>query len=174
MYSYGVILIELLKGLVAIDESRPEENRPLAQWFGRIKSSKERLMAMIDPSLEVTEETVKSILTVAELAGFCTAWEANHRPYMGHAVKVLSDIVEKWQPVDEKFDYGCGVDVGQSLLQMFKNWNEEDGEGPSGTNKDESPSSTSIENIEDESIQPYDIADSFTSSEFSFSVYTDQ
>lgn len=120
-------------------------------------------MARIDPSLEVIEETVKSILTIAELAGHCTACEAiNHRPYMGHAVKVSLDIVEKWQLLDEKFDYGCGVDVGQSLLQMLKIWNQEDGEGPSGTNKeDESPSSTSIENIEDESIQPYDIADSF-------------
>ena len=38
-------------------ESRPEESRCLTKWFWRIKSSKEKLMAAIDPILEASEET---------------------------------------------------------------------------------------------------------------------
>ncbi|MCI01719.1 putative receptor protein kinase TMK1-like [Trifolium medium] len=83
-------------------------------------------MAAIDPALEVTEETFESISTVAELAGHCTAREANHRPDMGHAVKVLSELVEKWRPVDEEFDYSGGVDFGQPLPQLLKIWKEAD------------------------------------------------
>ncbi|GAU19985.1 hypothetical protein TSUD_273200 [Trifolium subterraneum] len=141
VFSYGVVLMELLTGLMALDENRPEENRYLAEWFWQIKSDKEKLMAAIDPALEVTEETFESISTVAELAGHCTAREANHRPDMGHAVKVLSELVEKWRPVDEEFDYSGGVDFGQPLPQLLKIWKEADSKDVSYTSLENSKGS---------------------------------
>ncbi|XP_061349321.1 receptor protein kinase TMK1 [Gastrolobium bilobum] len=124
VFSYGVVLMELLTGLMALDESRSEESRYLAEWFWRIKLSKEKLMAAIDPVLEATEETFESITIVAELAGHCTAREANHRPDMSHAVNVLSALVEKWRPVDDELDYYSGIDYTQPLPQMLKIWKE--------------------------------------------------
>ena len=71
VFSYGVVLMELVTGLAALDEERPEECRYLAEWFWRIKSSKEKLMDAVDPTI------------VAELAGHCTAREPSRRPDMG-------------------------------------------------------------------------------------------
>ncbi|KAK9939157.1 hypothetical protein M0R45_015864 [Rubus argutus] len=98
VFSFGVVLMELVTGLMALDENRPEESRYLAEWFWRIKSSKEKLMAAIDPTVEVTEETFESISLVAELAGHCTAREPTHRPDMGHAVNML----KVWQEAESR------------------------------------------------------------------------
>lgn len=158
VFSYGVVLMELLTGLIALDESRPEENRYLAEWFWQIKSNEEKLKAAIDPSLEVNEETFESISIVAELAGHCTAREASHRPDMGHAVKVLSELVEKWRPVDEEFDYTGGIDFCQPLPQMLKIWKEAEG-------KDISYASSTNDSKGSIPAKPSGFADSFTSSD---------
>ncbi|XVE59645.1 hypothetical protein DITRI_Ditri05aG0062800 [Diplodiscus trichospermus] len=155
VFSYGVVLMELLTGLTALDEERSEESRYLAEWFWRIKSSKEKLMAAIDPALEVNEETYESIATIAELAGHCTAREPNHRPDMGHAVNVLAPLVEKWRPVDAESDGYSGIDYSQPLSQMLKVWQAAESQGLSYTTLDDSKGSIPA--------KPTGFADSFTS-----------
>ena len=97
VFSYGVVLMELVTGLAALDEERPEECRYLAEWFWRIKSSKEKLMDAVDPTIDAVVQ-----LIVAELAGHCTAREPSRRPDMGHSVNVLSPLVEKWKPFEDE------------------------------------------------------------------------
>ncbi|KAJ7948056.1 Receptor protein kinase [Quillaja saponaria] len=155
VFSYGVVLMELLTGLMALDEIRPEESRYLAEWFWRIKSSKEKLMAAIDPALDANEDTFESISLIAELAGHCTAREPNHRPDMGHAVNVLSPLVEKWKPIDEEFDCITGIDYTQPLPQMLKVWQEAESKEVSHTSLDDSKGSIPA--------RPNGFADSFTS-----------
>ena len=36
VFSFGVVLMELLTGLTALDEDRPEESQYLAAWFWHI------------------------------------------------------------------------------------------------------------------------------------------
>ncbi|XWS73839.1 hypothetical protein CRYUN_Cryun02cG0163800 [Craigia yunnanensis] len=155
VFSYGVVLMELLTGLTALDEERSEESRYLAEWFWRIKSSKEKLMAAIDPALEVNEETYESIATIAELAGHCTAREPYHRPDMGHAVNVLSPLVEKWKPVDDESECYSGIDYSQPLSQMLKVWQAAESQGLSYTSLDDSKGSIPA--------KPTGFGDSFTS-----------
>lgn len=127
VFSYGVVLMELLTGMMALDEHRPEESRYLADWFWRNKSSKEKLMAAIDPALDANEDTFDSISIVAELAGHCTAREPSHRPDMGHVVNVLSLLVEKWQPFIDETECYSGVNYDLPLPQMLKFWQEAEG-----------------------------------------------
>ncbi|KAL1362688.1 hypothetical protein HN51_010911 [Arachis hypogaea] len=158
VFSYGVVLMELLTGLMALDENRPEENRYLVEWFWQIKSSKEKLLAAIDPALKATQDIFDSIYIVAELAGHCTAREANHRPDMSHAVNVLSALVEKWQPVDEEVNGGSGdIDYGQPLSQMLKVWKEAEGKELGYTSLEDSKGSIPA--------KPTGFADSFTSAD---------
>ncbi|KAL5169652.1 Receptor protein kinase TMK1 [Glycine soja] len=156
VFSYGVVLMELLTGLMALDERRSEESRYLAEWFWQIKSSKETLMAAIDPALEASGETFESISIVAELAGHCTSRDASHRPDMSHAVGVLSALVEKWRPVDEEFDYGSGIDLTQPLPQLLKAWKESEGKESSYTSAHSEGSMPA---------RPTGFADSFTSAD---------
>ncbi|KAF5473939.1 hypothetical protein F2P56_005886 [Juglans regia] len=124
VFSFGIVLMELLTGLMALDEDRPEESQYLAAWFWRIKSDKETLMAAIDPALDVKEETFESISIIAELAGHCTAREPLQRPDMGHAVNVLAPLVEKWKPFDDDTEEYSGIDYSLPLNQMVKGWQE--------------------------------------------------
>lgn len=124
VFSFGVVLMELLTGLMALDDQRSEESQYLAAWFWRIKSDPEKLRAAIDPALDAKEEIFESISIIAELAGHCTAREPNQRPDMGHAVNVLSPLVEKWKPFDDDAEEYSGIDYSLPLNQMVKGWQE--------------------------------------------------
>ncbi|KAG5556442.1 hypothetical protein RHGRI_006890 [Rhododendron griersonianum] len=158
VFSFGVVLMELLTGLMALDEDRPEESQYLAAWFWKIKSSSEKLMNAVDPSLDTKkEETFESISIIAELAGHCTAREPSQRPNMGHAVNVLSPLVEKWKPVDDEKEEYCGIDYSLPLTQMVKGWKEAEEKDLSYVDLDNSKGSIPS--------RPTGFADSFTSAD---------
>lgn len=124
--------MELLTGLVALDERRPEEKRYLVEWFWQIKSNRETLIASIDPALDAKEDIYESIYVTAELAGHCTARDPNNRPDMGYAVNVLAQLVETWKPYDETDkQLHSGINMTLPLPQLLKGWQAEDFSGDS-------------------------------------------
>ncbi|XP_068340935.1 receptor protein kinase TMK1-like [Pyrus communis] len=157
VFSFGVVLMELLTGMMALDEDRPEESQYLAAWFWHIKSNKEKLMAAIDPTLDRNEETFESITIIAELAGHCTAREPSQRPDMSHAVNVLSPLVEKWKPIDDENEEYSGIDYSLPLNQMVKGWQDAEGKDSSYLNLEDSKGSIPA--------RPTGFAESFTSAD---------
>ncbi|KAM2893322.1 hypothetical protein FF1_008693 [Malus domestica] len=157
VFSFGVVLMELLTGMMALDEDRPEESQYLAAWFWHIKSNKEKLMAAIDPTLDRNEETFESIAIIAELAGHCTAREPSQRPDMSHAVNVLSPLVEKWKPIDDENEEYSGIDYSLPLNQMVKGWQDAEGKDSSYLNLEDSKGSIPA--------RPTGFAESFTSAD---------
>ncbi|CAM6101034.1 unnamed protein product [Calypogeia fissa] len=124
VFSFGVVLMELITGRRALDETQAEENMHLVTWFRRMNANKDSFIKAIDPVLEVTDsssECFRGILTVAELAGHCTAREPYQRPDMGHAVNVLAPLVEQWKPTDLDENEG-GIDLEMTLPQALKQW----------------------------------------------------
>lgn len=124
VFSFGVVLMELITGRRALDETQAEENMHLVTWFRRMNANKDSFIRAIDPVLEVTDSSsdcFKGILTVAELAGHCTAREPYQRPDMGHAVNVLAPLVEQWKPTDLDENEG-GIDLEMTLPQALKQW----------------------------------------------------
>ncbi|KAK4380624.1 hypothetical protein RND71_002486 [Anisodus tanguticus] len=157
VFSFGVVLMELLTGMMALDEDRPEESQYLVSWFWNNKSSKEKLMAAVDPALDMKDEIFESISTVAELAGHCTAREPGQRPDMGHSVNVLSPLVEKWKPLEDDPEDYCGIDYSLPLNQMVKCWQESEGKDLSYVDLEDSKGSIPA--------RPTGFADSFTSAD---------
>ncbi|XP_027364571.1 receptor protein kinase TMK1-like [Abrus precatorius] len=157
VFSFGVVLMELLTGLMALDENRPEESQYLASWFWHIKSDKEKLMAATDPALDIKEETFDSISIIAELAGHCTAREPHQRPDMSHAVNVLAPLVEKWKPLLDDTEEYAGIDYTLPLNQMVKDWQETEGKDLSYMDLQDSKSSIPA--------RPTGFAESFTSAD---------
>lgn len=156
VFSFGVVLMELVTGLVALDDQRPEENRYLAEWFWQIKSDKTSLIASVDAALDAKEDIYEAIYSIAELAGHCTARDPNHRPEMGYAVNVLAQVVEKWKPYEETDEFS-GINMSLPLPQMLKGWQEEaDAQDLSGTSQDSKGSIPA---------KPSGFADSFTSAD---------
>lgn len=171
VFSFGVILMELITGRKALDESRPEESVHLVSWFRRAQLAKGGgdFREVVDPAIELDEETLASVATVAELAGHCCAREPHQRPDMGHAVNVLSLLAELWRPVDPDADDGLGIDLDMTLPQALKKWQAFECDGPPGAAAAAaSPSSFAASpDTTQTSIptRPSGFADSFTSAD---------
>ncbi|GAA0172091.1 hypothetical protein LIER_25987 [Lithospermum erythrorhizon] len=127
VYSFGVILMEMITGRRALDQTQPEESTQLVSWFRRMLIEINGFHKAIDPSIDVDEATYTSINTVAELARHCTTREPHQRPEMSHVVNVLSSLAEFWKPSepDEGDIYGINCDM--SLSQAVQRWQALDG-----------------------------------------------
>lgn len=164
VFSFGVILMELITGRKALDDSQPEESMHLVTWFRRMHLNKDTFRKAIDPTIDLNEETLASISTVAELAGHCCAREPYQRPDMGHAVNVLSSLVELWKPTDHSSEDIYGIDLEMSLPQALKKWQAYEGR----SNMESSSSSLlpSLDNTQTSiPARPYGFAESFTSAD---------
>ncbi|KAM3379634.1 hypothetical protein P3S68_012048 [Capsicum galapagoense] len=138
--------MKLLTGWMALDEDRSNGSQYLVAW--NIKSSKEKLIAAIDPVLDVKQEsTLDSIYTVAEPAGHCTAREPGQRPDMSHVVNIFAPLVEKWKPLEEDTDNECGIDYSFPLNQMVKAWQQSEGKDLSCIDLEESKQSNFAESF---------------------------
>ncbi|KAG9140303.1 hypothetical protein Leryth_023933 [Lithospermum erythrorhizon] len=162
VFSFGVILMEMITGRRALDETQTEDSTHLVPFFRRMHVNKDTFREVIDPSIDLDAETLASVHTVADLAGHCTAREPYQRPDMGHAVNVLSSLAEIWKPSVPDPEDAYGIDYDMSLPQAVKKWQAL--EGMSGINTSSFPGSndntqTSIP------TRPSGFADSFTSTD---------
>ncbi|KAE9615763.1 hypothetical protein Lal_00017415 [Lupinus albus] len=132
VYSYGVILMEMITGRKSIDNSQPEENIHLVTWFRRMILNKDSFEKIIDPAIDVDEEALDSFRTVAELAGHCCAREPYQRPDMSHVVNVLAPLVEIWKPTESSLDEIYGIDLDMSLPQALNRWQALEGRSTFG------------------------------------------
>ncbi|KAL6223563.1 hypothetical protein ACLB2K_006948 [Fragaria x ananassa] len=164
VFSFGVILMELITGRKALDESQPEESMHLVTWFRRIFINKDSFRKAIDPTIDLDEGTLASVSTVAELAGHCSAREPYQRPDMSHAVNVLSSLVELWKPSDQSSEDIYGIDLEMSLPQALKKW-----QAYEGRSYMESSSSSLLPSLDNTQTsiptRPYGFAESFTSAD---------
>ncbi|XP_019179919.1 PREDICTED: receptor-like kinase TMK4 [Ipomoea nil] len=121
VYAFGVVLMELITGKKAVDETLANEMCHLVTWFRKIIRKRNNLGNAIDPTLDHDEQIFESISKVAELAIHCTANKSFGRPDMGHVVNVLCPYVQQWRPLrPEEINEKCGgLDIHMSLPLVF-------------------------------------------------------
>lgn len=165
VYSFGVILMEIITGRRALDESQHEEESVhLVPWFRRMHINKDTFRKAIDPTIDLDDEALAGISTIAELAGHCCAREPHQRPDMSHAVNVLSSLAELWKPSDPDPDDIYGIDLDMTLPQAVKKWQAL--EGMSGFDCSSSSIPGSSDNTQTSiPTRPSGFADSFTSAD---------
>lgn len=88
VYSYGVVLLELLTGRKPVDMSRPPGQENLVAWASSLLTSRDGLESIIDPSLG-SSIAFDSIAKVAAIASMCVQPEVDQRPFMGEVVQAL-------------------------------------------------------------------------------------
>ena len=161
VFSFGVILMELITGRKALDETQPEESLHLVTWFRRMYINKDTFRKAIDETIQLDEETLASISTVSELAGHCCAREPYQRPDMSHVVNVLSSLAELWKPLEPDSDDIYGIDLEMTLPQALKKWQAYEG----NSNLDDSSSFLASTDTTQTSIpcRPSGFGDSFAS-----------
>eukprot|EP00250_Pteridium_aquilinum_P019029 c24262_g1_i1 orf=980-4132(+) len=88
VYSYGVVLLELLSGRKPVDMSQPPGQENLVTWARPLLTSKEGLELLVDPALE-GNFPLDNLVKVAAIASMCVQPEVSHRPFMGEVVQAL-------------------------------------------------------------------------------------
>ncbi|XP_030490595.2 receptor-like serine/threonine-protein kinase ALE2 isoform X1 [Cannabis sativa] len=89
VYSYGVVLLELLTGRKPVDLSQPPGQENLVAWARPLLTSKEGLETIIDPGIQSEMISLDSVSKVAAIASMCVQPEVSHRPFMGEVVQAL-------------------------------------------------------------------------------------
>ena len=122
VYSYGVVLLELLTGRKPVDMSQPPGQENLVAWARPLLTSKEGLELIIDPSLG-PDVPFDSVAKVAAIASMCVQPEVSNRPFMGEVVQALKLVCNECDESREAFsrssskdDLSVDLDMGISTV----------------------------------------------------------
>ncbi|KAL5218386.1 hypothetical protein ABZP36_019070 [Zizania latifolia] len=94
VYSYGVVLLELLSGQRALDKNRPPGQHNLVEWSRPYITNKKRVIHVLDSRLG-SQYWLPAAQKMAALAMQCLSMDARCRPGMDHVVTVLEQLQER-------------------------------------------------------------------------------
>ncbi|RXH88765.1 hypothetical protein DVH24_000364 [Malus domestica] len=115
VYSYGVVLLELLSGRKPVDLSQPPGQENLVAWARPLLTSKEGIETVIDPALKPSDISWDSVTKVAAIASMCIQPEVSHRPFMGEVVQALKLVCNEFNETQEP---GGSISCGQDELSL--------------------------------------------------------
>ncbi|KAM7527358.1 hypothetical protein LguiB_030768 [Lonicera macranthoides] len=116
VYSYGVVLLELLSGRKPVDMSQPAGQENLVTWARPLLASREGLQQLVDPALAGTYN-FDDMAKVAAIASMCVHIEVTHRPFMGEVVQALKLI---YNDTDETCGDCCSQRDSSAMGSDFK------------------------------------------------------
>jgi len=93
VYSYGVVLLELLSGRKPVDISQPHEKENLVTWARPLLCSREGLEMLVDSGLQ-NNFHFDDYRRMAAIASMCVQLEVSHRPSMGEVVQALLPLFQ--------------------------------------------------------------------------------
>jgi serine/threonine protein kinase len=91
VYSYGVVLLELLSGQRALDKNRPPGQHNLVEWARPYITNKRRVIHVIDSRLN-SQYSLSAAQKIAALALQCLSMDARCRPGMDQVVTMLEGL----------------------------------------------------------------------------------
>lgn len=91
VYSYGVVLLELITGRKSLDKSRPAREQNLTEWAVPLLKEKKKILNIVDPRLQ-EDYPIKGFQKAAMLAYHCLNRNPKARPLM-------RDIVDSLEPL---------------------------------------------------------------------------
>ncbi|KAI5069376.1 hypothetical protein GOP47_0015677 [Adiantum capillus-veneris] len=89
IYSFGVVLLEILTGRRSMDKSRPSGQHNLVEWARPFLGDKKKVIWLVDPNLNGIY-SAKGIQKVSSLAARCLARDPRGRPSMQQVLDVLA------------------------------------------------------------------------------------
>ncbi|XVE62969.1 hypothetical protein DITRI_Ditri06bG0162100 [Diplodiscus trichospermus] len=95
VYSYGVVLLQLLTGRVPVDIKRPPGEHVLVSWALPRLANRDKVDEMVDPAIQ-GQYSKKDLIQVAAIAAMCVQPEADYRPLMVDVVQSLVPLVKNF------------------------------------------------------------------------------
>ncbi|KAJ6682958.1 SERINE/THREONINE-PROTEIN KINASE CDL1-LIKE [Salix koriyanagi] len=98
VYSYGVVLLQLLTGRKPVDTKRPSGEHVLVSWALPRLTNRDKVVEMVDPTMQ-DQYSKKDLIQVAAIAAVCVQPEADYRPLMTDVVQSLIPLVKNLSSV---------------------------------------------------------------------------
>ncbi|WOL07616.1 hypothetical protein Cni_G16361 [Canna indica] len=96
VWSFGVVLYEILTGRRSLDNKRPKNEHQLLDWVKQFPAESKKFSKIMDPRLE-SKYSLTAAREIAKLADTCLSKHARERPMMS---KVVESIKHALQYVD--------------------------------------------------------------------------
>jgi serine/threonine protein kinase len=93
VWSFGVVLYEILTGRRSLDRNRPAAEQKLLEWVAQFPPDSRNFRMIMDPRLR-GEYSAKAAREIAKLADSCLLKNAKERPTMSEVVEVLRRAVQ--------------------------------------------------------------------------------
>ncbi|KAJ4727314.1 Tyrosine-protein kinase [Melia azedarach] len=91
VWSFGVVLYEILTGRRSLEKNRPKTEQKLLDWVKQYPADSKKFGLIIDPRLE-NEYSINEARKIARLADVCLSKSAKERPKMSQVVERLKQI----------------------------------------------------------------------------------
>ncbi|XP_022964791.1 probable serine/threonine-protein kinase PBL5 [Cucurbita moschata] len=98
IYSFGVVLLELITGRKAIDHSKPHSEQNLVAWARPLFRDRKKFSQMVDPMLQ-GHYPVRGLYQSLAIAAMCVQEQPNMRPVISDVVTALNYLAsQKYDP----------------------------------------------------------------------------
>ncbi|KAJ7960122.1 Protein kinase [Quillaja saponaria] len=91
VYTFGVVLLEIMSGRRALDQNMPSGEHSLVEWAKPYLNSKRRVFQIMDARIE-GQYPVRGAMKTANLANLCLSTEPKLRPTMEVVVRTLEQL----------------------------------------------------------------------------------
>jgi serine/threonine protein kinase len=118
VYSFGIVIMEILCGRRNLDYSQPEESQHLISMLQE-KAKGNQLMNLIDPRSTDMEFHIDEVLRTMNLAMWCLQVDSNRRPSMSMVVKILEGTMS----VETELDLDL-VNIDLMMANRTARWDD--------------------------------------------------
>ncbi|XP_011014611.1 PREDICTED: probable receptor-like protein kinase At5g47070 isoform X2 [Populus euphratica] len=93
VWSFGVVLYEILTGRRSLERNRPKVEQKLLEWVKQFPADSKKFGLIMDPRLE-NQYSMSAARRIARLADSCLLKSAKDRPKMSQVAETLEQIIQ--------------------------------------------------------------------------------